>query len=482
MSGPTISVIVPAYNHAAYIIGALESVLSQTLGDLELIVIDDASRDGTWEAIQTLRDPRLRAFRHTQNQGAHATLNEGLVVARGDFLAILNSDDTFHPQRLERLVGALGDQACLAFSDVDFMYGDGHPAPDHERARDYAAACTLCAAQPPSSWLLTSNLTITTSNFVFPRSLFQRIGGFSDLRYTHDWEWALRASADAPPLWLREPLLRYRVHPANTLAEDDHWRHVHENAYIQTLALSQDLAGLDAPAACTALLRNPSLPPLATLCFMVAASRLPDQAALRALTRPGPDGWFLPGLARVTGLDERIFRSARRLSEQQGALDAQARLIEERWLAMQQMNAFIAERDIALDAQTKLIDERAATIAHMDKEIADRDACITHQATLIDERTATIARMDKEIADRDAVIAHQARLFEERIAAMEDLEQAIGTRDEHIGQLEMVREGLQRQLDLANAERDSTDQQLDALHRSGWVRLGLALGWLRRIP
>jgi glycosyltransferase involved in cell wall biosynthesis len=76
------------------------SVLAQTLGDLELIVIDDASRDGTWDAIQSIRDPRLRAFRHKDNQGAHVTLNEGLGLASGDFLAILNSDDAFHPERL----------------------------------------------------------------------------------------------------------------------------------------------------------------------------------------------------------------------------------------------------------------------------------------------------------------------------------------------------------------------------------------------
>jgi glycosyltransferase involved in cell wall biosynthesis len=111
MTAPKISVIVPAFNHEAYIVDALHSVLAQTLGDLELIVIDDASRDGTWDAIQSIRDPRLRAFRHKDNQGAHVTLNEGLGLASGDFLAILNSDDAFHPERLERLVGALGNSA-----------------------------------------------------------------------------------------------------------------------------------------------------------------------------------------------------------------------------------------------------------------------------------------------------------------------------------------------------------------------------------
>lgn len=399
MPKPTFSVIIPAFNHDRYVQEALQSVLCQTLDDLELIVIDDASRDSTWGIIQTIRDPRLRAIRHTTNQGAHATLNEGLTLARGDYLAILNSDDAFHPERLARMLTALGTDARLAFSGVDFIDSDGRPAPGHERALDYASACARCAGQPPTGWLLTSNLAITTSNFVFPRSLFQRIGGFSDLRYTHDWEWALRASTDTPPLWLPEPLVRYRVHPSNTLAEDDVWRHIHENAYIQTVALGGTLDGLDAEGACTALLHNPSLPPLATLCFGIAARRLPDPAALRALTRPGPDGWFLPRLARATGVDERIFRSARQLSDQQGALDAQARLI--------------AERDIALKAQADLIEDRARAMAHMSTEIAHRDAAIAAQGQLLEERFTAMEEMGREIHERDQLIENQALMIKQ---------------------------------------------------------------------
>lgn len=413
MTAPKLSVIVPAFNHEAYIVAALHSVLAQTLGDLELIVIDDASRDGTWDAIQSIRDPRLRALRHDDNRGAHATLNEGLGLARGDILAILNSDDAFHPERLERMVNALGNTPRLAFSDVAFIDSHGQPAPDHERARDYAAACALCAAQPPASWLLTANLAITTSNFVFPRALLRQVGDFSDLRYTHDWEWALRASADEAPVWLREPLVYYRVHPTNTLAEDDVWRHIHENAYIQTLALAGKLNGLDATGACTALLHNASLAPLATLCFSIAARQLADDAALRALTRPGPDGWFLCGLAQATGLDERIFLSARRLSEQQTALETQAALIDERWATIQQMDADIAERDIALKAQADLIEERARAMAHMSTEITHRDEAIAAQGQLLEERLAVMEEMGREIHERDQLIENQALMIKQ---------------------------------------------------------------------
>ncbi len=409
MHSPVISVIVPAFNHEAYVVEALESVLAQSLDDLELIVIDDASRDGTWDAIHSVRDPRIRAVRHATNQGAHQTLNEGLALGRGRYLAILNSDDRYHPERLARLVAALGDAPCLAFSDVGFMDSKGLPAPDHERARDYAEACQRAGQLPPAGWLLSSNLAISTSNFLFPRSLFDRIGSFANLRYTHDWDWALRASAQLPPVWLRETLLDYRVHPANTLAEDDVWRHVHENAYIQTLALGGSLDGLDARHACTALLHNSSLHPAATLAFLIAARRLPEREDLLAFTRPDGGQWFLPGMARDCGLDPRIFLSARNLSNQQQALEAQAALIEERWETIQRMSDTIAERDASISAQARLIEERADTIAHMGQEIAHRDEAITAQARLLEERYAAMTAMEQAITNRDQLIGERDR-------------------------------------------------------------------------
>lgn len=407
MHTPAISVVVPAFNHEAYVVEALESVLAQSLGDLELIVIDDASRDGTWDAIHSVRDPRIRALRHAGNQGAHQTLNEGLTLARGRYLAILNSDDRYHPERLARLVHALGDAPRLAFSDIGFMDGKGLPAPQHERAHDYAEACRRAGQLPPAGWLLSSNLAISTSNFLFPRSLFERVGSFANLRYTHDWDWALRASVQLPPMWLRETLLEYRVHPANTLAEDDVWRHVHENAYIQTLALGGSLEGLDARQACTALLHNASLHPAATLAFLVAARRLPQPEALQAFTRPDGGQWFLPGMARDCGLDPRIFLSARTLSNQQQALEAQAALIEERWDTIQRMSETIAQRDASIAAQARLIEERADTIAHMGQEIAHRDEAIAAQARLLEERYAAMTAMEQAIESRDSLIGER---------------------------------------------------------------------------
>ena len=83
---PLISVLIPAYNHARFVRAALDSVLQQSWRNLELIVIDDASPDATWQVLQKCTDPRVRLSRNERNLGSHGTLNAALQQARGEFV------------------------------------------------------------------------------------------------------------------------------------------------------------------------------------------------------------------------------------------------------------------------------------------------------------------------------------------------------------------------------------------------------------
>jgi succinoglycan biosynthesis protein ExoO len=107
---PKVSVIIPAYNAAASLPGALASVLSQSLRDIEVIVADDGSSDDTAEvaAAVAAAEPRVRLLRADRNRGAAAARNRAMAAARGDWLALLDADDAFTPDRLCRLV-ALGE-------------------------------------------------------------------------------------------------------------------------------------------------------------------------------------------------------------------------------------------------------------------------------------------------------------------------------------------------------------------------------------
>lgn len=396
-SVPLVSVLMPAYNHERYVRAAADSVLGQSHADLELVAVDDASSDGTWAALTAIDDRRLRAVRHDANRGAHATLNEALGLARGRYLAIINSDDLFDPHRLERLlaaVAAAGDGPAWAFSDVAFMDGDGQPAGGHARAGDYARLRDRCAGLADGAWFLAGNPAISTSNLFFSRSLLDRVGGFRPLRYTHDWDWALRAARVAKPVWLRQQLLRYRVHAANTLAEDDGWRHIHENSYVQASALLTMAGRGDeaaARAACQALLGNDSCHPAALACFLALGIAGVDDGRLLDLAGEGAPPWLLEELARPAGLPQAVFRSGRWLAGREEALAAQAALVDERWRIIQQMSEEVANRDRWIADQTALI--------------ADKDRCIAAQAAMVEERWNIIQHMNGEIARRDEDIA-----------------------------------------------------------------------------
>jgi glycosyltransferase involved in cell wall biosynthesis len=224
---PLVSVAIPSYNHARFVGEAVRSVLGQEGCEVELVVVDDGSTDGSLELLNGLADPRLRVIEQA-NRGAHDAINRGLGEARGDVLAILNSDDRWAPGRLraaldvfERepgtdLVGSwiqLIDEAGRPLS-IKHGYDDLDPWPVAEPARTFKADGDLRTA------LLSQNYWATTSNYVFPRSTWERHGPFRPLRFAHDWDFALRVQREGRARLLEAPLLEYRVHGSNTIRQD----------------------------------------------------------------------------------------------------------------------------------------------------------------------------------------------------------------------------------------------------------------------
>jgi len=122
---PVVSVIVPAYNTKPYIARALTSVLDQTFADFEIIVVDDASTDGTADVARSLGDPRVRVLTSEVNRGAAVARNHALREARGRWISLLDSDDWYGPRRLETLVTrAEATQADLYADDILLVRGE----------------------------------------------------------------------------------------------------------------------------------------------------------------------------------------------------------------------------------------------------------------------------------------------------------------------------------------------------------------------
>jgi len=225
MSKPLISVVIPAYNHERYVGKAVESVLQQSCTDLELIVVDDGSTDRTGAVVQGYTDPRLRYF-HQQNQDAYNTINRGIGLARGYYIAILNSDDIYTLDRLEVLTEICRSEGadCL-FSDVVPIDSEDREFPDpnfgwnvwHRKNRDFFFSCDdLYVA------FLKGNFMVTTSNLFMTAEAARSVGPFCSLRYLHDYDFIFRmitAYGDRVRYVHDRKLLYYRIHGGNTLGE-----------------------------------------------------------------------------------------------------------------------------------------------------------------------------------------------------------------------------------------------------------------------
>ncbi len=126
---PLVSVIIPAYNTEAYIGSAIASVLAQTLIDLEVVVVDDCSSDATATVVQSFTDRRITLLQNQQNLGAGGARNRALAVAKGKWIAILDSDDWYAPNRLATLIDRAEAHHADLLSDDLYLIEDGCSTP-----------------------------------------------------------------------------------------------------------------------------------------------------------------------------------------------------------------------------------------------------------------------------------------------------------------------------------------------------------------
>ena len=224
-ASPTVSVVVPSYNHSTYLRQALESVYAQTYRQIELIVIDDGSTDGSAAiAREILRScPFPYEFVARSNRGAHATLNEAIGLSSGAYINPLNTDDTFAPTRINEMVAAARRKdAALVFSNVEWIDAQSALIDPFADARVYALRCTqsgIAFHETVGNAFLLNNVAATTGNLFFSRKLFDALDGFRDFRYNHDWDFCLRALWLTEPVHVDQPLYRYRFHGHNTITE-----------------------------------------------------------------------------------------------------------------------------------------------------------------------------------------------------------------------------------------------------------------------
>ena len=197
---PLVSVIIPVYNGARFLRAALESVFAQTYRPIEVIVVDDGSADDSGVIAQSF--PEVRYVRQ-QNEGVAAARNNGIQIARGEFLAFLDQDDLWTPEKLKVQVDHLLNNPELGYTltQLQFFLEPGTTLPPWFRKE------LLTTVHP--GWVL--------GTLVVRRTVFDQVGDFATAySAANDSDWFFRAkAAEIPMAVVPELLLRKRIHEAN---------------------------------------------------------------------------------------------------------------------------------------------------------------------------------------------------------------------------------------------------------------------------
>ena len=200
-----VSILIPAYNCERTIRRAIESALQQTFQDFELIVVDDGSQDGTLEVIKTIVDPRIKVVRHPKNSGEAEARNTAIKSSSGRYLAFLDSDDEWLPEKLSRQMEAIRKEPEGIVANVTGYYlFDEFDIKRKEipfRPASWFKYLLMGCGQGPGTTLMVS------------REAFEKIGYYDPTlpRYT-DWDWLLRLTQLYPLSILTEPLaIIYRI-------------------------------------------------------------------------------------------------------------------------------------------------------------------------------------------------------------------------------------------------------------------------------
>jgi glycosyltransferase involved in cell wall biosynthesis len=203
---PAVSVIMPVFNAGPYMAQAIESILAQTLGDFELVIVDDGSQDASRDIAASYHDPRVVVVTHTQNLGLSTSLNDGIARATGAYLARQDADDLSHPDRLRQQVAYLEEHhdVALVGTRVQWIDRDGH------RLRLSSIAPTCLSIR----WgHLFHAAGISGATAVCRREIAAEVGPYDPaFRYANDAEWHSRVARRFRVACLAEPLYLARIH------------------------------------------------------------------------------------------------------------------------------------------------------------------------------------------------------------------------------------------------------------------------------
>jgi glycosyltransferase involved in cell wall biosynthesis len=326
-----ISVVIPTYNRAGLLPRAVESALAQTVAPLEILIVDDGSTDDTKSVCS--RWPAPVRYIATPNGGVARARNVGIKEARGEWIALLDSDDEWEPNKLaaQRAALAAAPDARWCIAGCTLVDGDGQTRPGRQgyeaafpvfaETRDSAAEYFGRALRKVGDGVYAGDLyeTLFRGNVVLPssvmvhRDVFARCGAFNpDFRYAEETEFFHRVAAQFPVVIVLDRLVRYRVAQAGSLTSSSNTQKLIANA----LKSLDQAAALRAPM--TASARRALNDGRTSLMLRLAYTRLSEhdargarEAALHALAKP--KAWGIIGASLLPDPALRSMHAVKRL-------------------------------------------------------------------------------------------------------------------------------------------------------------------------
>jgi glycosyltransferase involved in cell wall biosynthesis len=206
--GPLVSVVIPTRDRCRRLGVSLQSARTQRDVRLEVVVVDDGSQDDTAQVVANLGDPRVRLIRSVSPAGESGARNRGIAEAHGDWVAFLDDDDVWSPDKLQRQLAVLLETGrqwayggeVMVDAELHVLYGAPPPLPEE-----------VVRALPRYN-----SVPAGASNVIVSASLLSHVGPFDPgLKRTADWDMWLRLARAGPPACVCEPLVGICIHPGN---------------------------------------------------------------------------------------------------------------------------------------------------------------------------------------------------------------------------------------------------------------------------
>lgn len=208
-----VSVVIASYNHEQYVARALESVLGQSFQDFEIVLTDDASTDRTFEIAQGFDDARIHCVKSPRNRGTSATYNACIARARGDYIAVLNSDDLFVPEKLARQVQILDQMPSVGAVFTEALLIDESERPHH--GLPGGAAGFKAPNRTRQAWLrnfFENGNSLCHPSVMIRRAVHAQVGVYDPrLIQVHDFDMWIRLCMRHEIHVIAEPLTFFRV-------------------------------------------------------------------------------------------------------------------------------------------------------------------------------------------------------------------------------------------------------------------------------